>query len=141
MRRNMELKRLARVLHRKREEISKSLSFTRTEMNCPLDREVGDQVDRAVDAECHEVSSHLAEVESHELQHIDAALERIANGTYGTCSFCSRSIPLARLRALPFATECVQCARLVEEKAMPPNVLLEGEPNGTPNGEASSPST
>ena len=40
---------------------------------------------------------------------IDTALARIADGTYGTCEQCGKSIPKERLRAIPYATLCVQC--------------------------------
>src|SRR5213594_2812989 len=42
------------------------------------------------------------------LRQIDAALARLHAGGYGACSSCSEPIPLARLRALPFATQCVR---------------------------------
>src|SRR6266540_132838 len=41
------------------------------------------------------------------LRQIDTALARLRAGGYGFCSSCSEPIPLARLRALPFATQCV----------------------------------
>lgn len=43
------------------------------------------------------------------LKQIDTALARLHAGQYGLCSSCSGSIPLARLRAVPFATQCVSC--------------------------------
>lgn len=45
---------------------------------------------------------HLAEV--------DAALERLAAGRYGTCERCGEPIPAARLEARPVARTCVGCA-------------------------------
>ena len=43
------------------------------------------------------------------LRQIDTALARLHAGRYGFCSSCSDPIPLARLRAVPFATLCVPC--------------------------------
>ena len=43
---------------------------------------------------------------------IDAALARLAAGTYGTCVVCGRPIPAGRLEALPATTTCVSCAAL-----------------------------
>lgn len=51
----------------------------------------------------------LGEHETAELRDINAALERIANGTYGTCSDCGIQIPGERLQAAPSATRCIQC--------------------------------
>jgi RNA polymerase-binding protein DksA len=42
---------------------------------------------------------------------VERALERIDEGTYGTCEICGKSIPLTRLDVLPYATFCVDCAR------------------------------
>lgn len=40
---------------------------------------------------------------------IDAALERIAAGTYGACVHCSATIPEERLELRPYAGACVSC--------------------------------
>ena len=40
---------------------------------------------------------------------IDAALAKIAEGTYGTCEQCGNNIPKERLRAIPYAALCVTC--------------------------------
>jgi DnaK suppressor protein len=41
---------------------------------------------------------------------IDAAVRRLDAGAYGACRTCRRAIPLARLEAVPEATQCVGCA-------------------------------
>jgi DnaK suppressor protein len=45
------------------------------------------------------------------LSKVERALEQIEQGTYGICESCGKSIPLARLDVLPYATLCVDCAR------------------------------
>jgi DnaK suppressor protein len=40
---------------------------------------------------------------------VDAALARVADRSYGTCTGCSRSIPAERLEAIPWAATCVAC--------------------------------
>lgn len=40
---------------------------------------------------------------------IDAALERIAAGTYGSCAHCSAAIPEERLELRPRTSTCVAC--------------------------------
>lgn len=37
------------------------------------------------------------------------ALERVANGTYGTCERCGGTIPYGRLLVMPEARTCVAC--------------------------------
>lgn len=43
------------------------------------------------------------------LEKIDRAFERIDNGTYSTCETCGGDIEHNRLRALPYASRCVEC--------------------------------
>ena len=43
------------------------------------------------------------------IDEIDAALDRIADGSYGRCSSCGVAIPLERLEFRPFAAGCVGC--------------------------------
>jgi DnaK suppressor protein len=43
------------------------------------------------------------------VEEIDAALARVADGTYGACERCHQPIPKPRLKALPFARLCVAC--------------------------------
>ncbi len=39
------------------------------------------------------------------------ALEKLDEGTYGTCDACGRPIAPARLRVAPESTLCIECAR------------------------------
>ncbi len=75
----------------------------------------GDVIDAALDSAQGEINSQLAEVESRELASIEKALEQMRDGTYGLCEHCNKKIPLARLKALPYATTCIECQRLAEE--------------------------
>jgi DnaK suppressor protein len=43
------------------------------------------------------------------LEEIERAQDRLANGTYGTCELCGAPIPRERLAARPVARTCVQC--------------------------------
>ena len=109
-----------RLMHanllRRRSAIRRSLDLTRSQLSGANDREVGDAADFALDAEHHEISSQLAEVESAELAQIDVALERMSSGEYGVCDECRRSIPLGRLQAVPYATLCIKCQREAERE-------------------------
>ncbi|MDQ1748020.1 MAG: DnaK suppressor protein [Frankiaceae bacterium] len=42
---------------------------------------------------------------------IDAALDRLHDGTYGKCETCGRVIGQERLHARPAVTTCIDCAR------------------------------
>ena len=52
----------------------------------------------------------LAEQARRQLAEIDAAVARIAAGTYGVCERCGRAITDERLRARPVARTCIACA-------------------------------
>lgn len=52
--------------------------------------------------------------ESSELDGVQAALQRIAAGTYGECTDCGIQIPAARLQATPEAPRCIRCQEKIE---------------------------
>lgn len=56
----------------------------------------------------------LLEAEEGTLGRIEAALERVEEGTYGICEECGVKIPKKRLNAIPFAVMCVRCASQYE---------------------------
>ena len=49
------------------------------------------------------------------LDQIEAAIQRIEDGSYGRCEECGERIPKTRLNAIPYAAECVRCASQREE--------------------------
>ncbi|HWJ67221.1 MAG TPA: TraR/DksA C4-type zinc finger protein [Nocardioides sp.] len=57
-----------------------------------------------------QVSALVAQVRRSLLE-IEAALARLASGTYGVCERCGQAIPPERLEARPAARTCVGCAR------------------------------
>jgi RNA polymerase-binding protein DksA len=62
------------------------------------------------------LTSRFQERERQKLREIDAALDRVAAGTYGRCEKCGREIGIDRLRALPTTTLCISCAAARESK-------------------------
>ena len=49
-----------------------------------------------------------------ELDQVNQALARLDAGEYGLCTDCEEPIAEARLKALPYATLCIQCAEEAE---------------------------
>lgn len=45
-----------------------------------------------------------------EVDELDAAAQRLENGTYGVCARCGKPISEVRLDALPAARTCIGCA-------------------------------
>ncbi len=57
-----------------------------------------------------DVAASLLVNVSNTVDQIQAALDRMDEGGYGYCEDCGSRIPEERLEALPYATQCVQCA-------------------------------
>jgi DnaK suppressor protein len=55
------------------------------------------------------VAAHIARARE-QLREVDAALGRLADGTYGVCTRCGRPIAAGRMSARPAATACIDCA-------------------------------
>jgi RNA polymerase-binding transcription factor DksA len=54
--------------------------------------------------------THLDDRTLQAVKEIDAALQKILDGTYGKCESCHKPISLARLKALPATRFCKTCA-------------------------------
>jgi RNA polymerase-binding protein DksA len=74
--------------------------------------------DQASDAEEREKAYHMASAEGRLLYHIDEALARIKEGTYGVCCSCGRAIGKARLEVVPHARLCIECKKAEENGAL-----------------------
>jgi DnaK suppressor protein len=60
---------------------------------------------------------HLQEAgrDLEELRGIEAALQRIADGSYGYCERCGIEIDPARLQVQPIAVRCLECQAQIEK--------------------------
>lgn len=56
----------------------------------------------------------LSEAERDKVRHIEEALERLSDGSFGLCEHDEEPIPIARLEAVPWATYCVEHEELAE---------------------------
>lgn len=63
-----------------------------------------------------EQAFRLASREGKFLNHLEEALIKINNGTYGICVSCKELIPRARLEAVPTAKMCIACKTEKENK-------------------------
>ncbi len=70
----------------------------------------GDSAEQAQERENDEVVDAIGNETAQSIRVIQAALDRIADGTYGICADCGERIAQARLEAIPEATRCVNCA-------------------------------
>ena len=66
--------------------------------------------ERATESEGDEVLEGLGNAAMLEARRIKAALTRIEEGNYGTCTSCGEPVGDKRLEAVPDAALCIKCA-------------------------------
>ncbi|UCD50192.1 MAG: TraR/DksA C4-type zinc finger protein [Phycisphaerales bacterium] len=91
------------ALNRSRAEASGDLSYVPIHM-----------ADVGTDSYNQDVALSLANGERDLLREVDAALNRIEEGTYGFCEGTGIPIPKTRLEVMPWARYCVEYARKLE---------------------------
>jgi DnaK suppressor protein len=74
----------------------------------------GDMADHGSGELNQHLSVTLMENDRVELERIEKAILRIEAGTYGECEVCGKSIPMMRLKAIPWATRCINCQSKAE---------------------------
>ena len=77
--------------------------------------------DLASDNYDQEFALGLIENEGAELREIDAALQRLHDGTFGICDVCAKPISKKRLTAIPYAKLCVECKNQEEQEQAAPS--------------------
>ncbi|MGB7342620.1 MAG: TraR/DksA family transcriptional regulator [Pirellulaceae bacterium] len=117
MSRKDAIKKLHETLVRRQKAIRRALKGDLSLFQELHQEKTGDILDAAADSVQDELNSQLIEVEARELNAIDDAIVRMEDGSYGECDGCGKSIPLTRLRAVPYATDCIECRRKTERKA------------------------
>jgi len=115
MARKDSLKKLKDSLLKRRQALRLALNGDMSLLQEIQQESSGDLADFASDAANDEISSRLAEIAGREFAQIEIALQRFEEGVYGTCQSCNANIPLARLRALPYAVFCIECQRKMEQ--------------------------
>lgn len=103
------------LLLQKRAEIVASQNSRLSELSDPSDRHhLADLEEMASDTSDTDSLCQILNIEGSTVGEIDAALDKIEEGTYGFCEECEQPIARARLEALPFASFCVPCKRQKE---------------------------
>ncbi len=110
-----DLERLRKKLLRQREEVFHGLHDLEKDWQELAEHEIEFE-EEAQKAELTELFAQLDEREQREIEEIDLALSKMAAAIYGICEGCKKSIPLARLDALPATRYCLDCGARKEEK-------------------------
>ncbi|HZW59160.1 MAG TPA: TraR/DksA C4-type zinc finger protein [Woeseiaceae bacterium] len=98
----------------KRDALETRLARIRANLTRRLD---ADSKERAKELEDSEVVNALGIEAIEELQLIRTTLNRLDEGEYGICRHCGNAIGEQRLKAWPYAAECIDCARENEKSA------------------------
>jgi len=99
----------------KRQELLQRVSDIQKDLrneDNPIEKDFEEQ---AVQMENEEVLNALDAEGRATLLKIDHALQRIETGSYAVCAMCDTTIPIERLRAMPYTELCVDCAAEAEE--------------------------
>jgi DnaK suppressor protein len=103
-----DLKRFKTALEQKRDAIVNATG-KKPHWDNMEDTRHGDFVDQASDDNEVHVNLRLLQIDAKLLRAIEAAIERIDNGTYGICTVCEQEISVARLKAVPWTSVCIAC--------------------------------
>ena len=119
---SIDTERFRDALLDERRRVEHALATLRDEHRGSLDEEVEETsassdnhlAETATATLGREIDYTLGENSGQVLAAIDAALKRIDEGTYGTCTSCGEQIRRERLEATPWAALCIDCKRKAE---------------------------
>jgi DnaK suppressor protein len=94
-----------------------ALSNTRSETAGDLSSMPIHMADMGTDNFEQEFTLSLMEHDEDILGKVEAALERIEDGVYGSCIECEAKIPKTRLNVIPYTPHCIKCAEKCETRA------------------------
>ena len=119
----IDTERFRTALEDERRRVKAAIDYLHEESPGSLEDSSGELVSGSVDNHMADMATEtfdreldytLEENSEHVLAAIDAALDRIQAGTYGTCEKCGQPIAEERLEAIPYATLCIDCKRKAE---------------------------
>jgi RNA polymerase-binding protein DksA len=85
-----------------------------------------DQMDEIQYALERDLAIQNADRDSNLLRHVRAALLRIQDGSFGTCTECERAINPKRLAAAPWAPRCIQCQEAADRDGLERTGFVNG---------------
>jgi len=83
------------------------------------DTAFADEVDGIQEMEWREIGYATRELLVDRVNRLASALDRLEDGTYGTCAECGEAIAPARLRVMPEVETCVRCQDRLERYGRP----------------------
>jgi DnaK suppressor protein len=115
--RKTDLKKYEKLLQARKKALLEEIAGTmKDKISTTIRESTGDissysyhMADQGTDAMERELAFMFASKSGRLVYHIDEALRRIEDGTYGKCQKCGKPINSARLKAVPHARMCIEC--------------------------------
>jgi len=95
------------TLKTKLDELLRRAAEIETVVSTPGSR---DWEENAIESEDDDVLLKVGDITTREISEIKLAISLIDSGRYGRCTTCGKAISKERLTALPYATQCIDCA-------------------------------
>lgn len=97
--------------------IARDVSISPRDASGDLSAYTVHMADMAADTYDRELSMNLVSSEQELLYQIDDALKRLDEGSFGICQQCNQPITMSRLKAVPYASMCINCQRAKEQQS------------------------
>jgi RNA polymerase-binding protein DksA len=118
------LEEFKKLLIKRKEEINEEINHISSDTLKQSQKEASGDIsgytlhmaDVATDNYDREFSLGLASNERDVLHRIDAALQKIKDGSFGFCEECDKAISKTRLKAVPYAKLCIKCQETKEKQ-------------------------
>lgn len=111
-----DIQQLKQKLELQRQEILPFLSRLEQETRSLQDESTQDSADQCVLSLSKESLFERSSQRRTQLRLVEAALKRIADGSFGNCIGCGEEIQTRRLKALPWTQFCLQCQEELEQE-------------------------
>ncbi len=105
-----EVNRFRKILEARQSELAKVL---RNREGIVIEKSA-DALDEVQHATERELAIRNLDRDSHLLRNVRGALQRMDEGSYGTCLHCEEEISPKRLDAVPWAGYCIRCQEIAD---------------------------
>ena len=102
-------------LNRRKSELLAQITRTELQARATAERPT-DPGDKSADTLNREFLFAQTDASRQSLRRVEEALDRIREGTFGECEECGGPISPARLKAIPWARNCVRCQEKLETR-------------------------
>ena len=111
---NKQIEELKNMLLERKEVIESNIADSIDNISKLNNCDCKDDLDFAEASSDSFTSGVIINQQKQELKEIEEALDRIEDGSYGTCDMCDEPIAIGRLKAKPFAKFCTDCREIHE---------------------------